>query len=179
MVKIFNERLTDTWKKILRIQQLRINSRKHYYNNIESEKLRCNEYRQKNLKKYSKYSKKFRKKNPDYNKYQSKKFRKENKEKVRLWDKQRYKGLRKIKSIVDITNRLKNDKLLTVKLYQNILKDNNNKCHYCGSKKNIGLDHKKPRYLGGLSTKDNLTIACKSCNSKKGIKTYKEFTTNR
>lgn len=57
---------------------------------------------------------------------------------------------------------------------QNIFKRDNGQCQYCGTTKDLTLDHVMPRSRGGKSTWDNLTTACKSCNSKKGDFTPEE-----
>ncbi|MCC5920876.1 MAG: HNH endonuclease [Cyclobacteriaceae bacterium] len=51
---------------------------------------------------------------------------------------------------------------------QNIFKRDNQTCQYCGSKKDLTLDHVIPRSKGGKSTWNNLVTACKKCNSLKG-----------
>lgn len=51
---------------------------------------------------------------------------------------------------------------------QNIFKRDGNACQYCGSPKDLTLDHVTPRSKGGKSTWDNLVTACRPCNSKKG-----------
>jgi DNA-directed RNA polymerase subunit RPC12/RpoP len=55
-----------------------------------------------------------------------------------------------------------------------IYKRDNYECQYCGSKKNLTIDHVKPRSKGGNDTWTNLVTACSSCNVKKGSKTLKE-----
>ncbi|MDX2303017.1 MAG: HNH endonuclease [Microscillaceae bacterium] len=57
---------------------------------------------------------------------------------------------------------------------QNIFKRDGGKCQYCGSTKDLTLDHVIPRSKGGRSTWDNLVTACKHCNSKKGDYTPEE-----
>lgn len=57
---------------------------------------------------------------------------------------------------------------------QNIFKRDNNQCQYCGSSRDLTLDHVMPRSRGGKSTWDNLVTACKSCNSRKGDSTPQE-----
>jgi 5-methylcytosine-specific restriction endonuclease McrA len=55
----------------------------------------------------------------------------------------------------------------------------NSQCCYCGKyvpKKQRTLDHVHPQGRGGTDTPDNLVLACKSCNSAKGMKTLKQFT---
>lgn len=43
-------------------------------------------------------------------------------------------------------------------------------CCYCGLKTKLSLDHLIPRLQGGPDAADNITYACKSCNSSKGPK---------
>lgn len=57
---------------------------------------------------------------------------------------------------------------------QNIFKRDEGKCQYCGSTKDLTLDHVLPRSKGGRSTWDNLVSACKPCNSRKGDLTPEE-----
>ena len=49
-----------------------------------------------------------------------------------------------------------------------VLRRDQNTCQYCGSKKNLTIDHVVPRSKGGLHTWDNVVIACAPCNGKKG-----------
>lgn len=50
----------------------------------------------------------------------------------------------------------------------NIFKRDNNQCQYCGTSKDLTLDHLIPRSKGGKSSWKNLVSACKKCNAKKG-----------
>ena len=50
---------------------------------------------------------------------------------------------------------------------QNIFKRDSGKCQYCGTTKDLTIDHVIPRSRGGKSTWTNLVTACKKCNSKK------------
>lgn len=43
----------------------------------------------------------------------------------------------------------------------------NDKCERCGSDDDLELDHKHPRFAGGMPTKDNAQTLCRSCNLKK------------
>ncbi len=59
----------------------------------------------------------------------------------------------------------------------NILGRDNYTCQYCNSKPNskeITLDHVIPKSRGGKNTWENLVVACKKCNQKKGNKTPRE-----
>lgn len=49
-----------------------------------------------------------------------------------------------------------------------------NKCVYCGSTRQITIDHIIPASRGGKHTWDNLVCACVKCNAKKGARTPEE-----
>ncbi|TAF33039.1 MAG: HNH endonuclease [Cytophagales bacterium] len=57
---------------------------------------------------------------------------------------------------------------------QNIFKRDNHQCMYCGSRKELTLDHVIPRSRGGNSGWLNLVTACHTCNSRKGNRTPEE-----
>lgn len=57
---------------------------------------------------------------------------------------------------------------------QNIFKRDGMKCQYCGATSDLTIDHVIPRSRGGASSWDNLTTACRQCNSKKGDFTPEE-----
>jgi len=44
------------------------------------------------------------------------------------------------------------------------------RCVYCGSHKDLTLDHAYPESLGGIATLENLVTSCRTCNAKKGAK---------
>lgn len=44
-------------------------------------------------------------------------------------------------------------------------------CRYCGRANNLSIDHVIPRSQGGIHESENLVVACRSCNSKKGGRT--------
>lgn len=48
-----------------------------------------------------------------------------------------------------------------------LLRRDNHVCQYCGSAKNLTIDHIIPRSKGGLHTWDNVVTACETCNNKK------------
>lgn len=56
----------------------------------------------------------------------------------------------------------------------NIFKRDNGLCQYCGTDRDLTLDHLVPRSKGGKSTWNNLVSACKACNAKKGNYTLEE-----
>lgn len=51
-----------------------------------------------------------------------------------------------------------------------IYKRDDHKCQYCGSTRDLTIDHVIPRSKGGKDTWDNLVAACVVCNTKKGDK---------
>lgn len=57
---------------------------------------------------------------------------------------------------------------------QNLFKRDGHQCLYCGTTKNLTLDHVLPSSRGGRTSWENLATACKSCNSKKGDRTPEE-----
>ena len=56
----------------------------------------------------------------------------------------------------------------------NIMKRDHYQCLYCGSNKNLTLDHLIPKSRGGNSSWTNLATACMRCNTKKGDRTPEE-----
>lgn len=57
---------------------------------------------------------------------------------------------------------------------QNVFKRDRFSCQYCGSGKNLTLDHIIPRSKGGKSSWINLITACRRCNTTKGNRTPEE-----
>ncbi len=57
---------------------------------------------------------------------------------------------------------------------QRLYKRDNNECAYCGSKKELTIDHIIPKSRGGKNTWNNLITCCLPCNLKKGDKTPDE-----
>ena len=56
-------------------------------------------------------------------------------------------------------------------------------CRYCGKpklyKQQLNVDHVVPESLGGAYTPDNLVVACKQCNHRKGNRSVHEYATRR
>jgi len=57
---------------------------------------------------------------------------------------------------------------------RNILLRDEYTCQYCGSKKNLTIDHVTPISRGGGNTFENMITCCHKCNNKKGDKTPEE-----
>ncbi len=52
-----------------------------------------------------------------------------------------------------------------------ILRRDKYSCQYCGSTKQLTLDHVIPLSKGGKHTWDNVVVACEPCNNSKGART--------
>ena len=50
----------------------------------------------------------------------------------------------------------------------NVFKRDSYRCQYCGTSKDLTLDHVLPRSRKGRSSWTNLVTACKACNAHKG-----------
>jgi len=59
-----------------------------------------------------------------------------------------------------------------------IYKRDDHTCQYCGSIKNLTIDHVIPRSRGGNDTWENMVVACMKCNTHKGDKTPEEWGVN-
>jgi hypothetical protein len=57
---------------------------------------------------------------------------------------------------------------------QRLYRRDNHECAYCGSKRNLTIDHIIPKSRGGQNTWMNLVTCCSSCNRLKDDKTPEE-----
>ena len=55
-----------------------------------------------------------------------------------------------------------------------VLRRDGHTCQYCGSTKDLTLDHVIPRSKGGPHTWDNVVAACQQCNYSKGDRSLTE-----
>lgn len=58
---------------------------------------------------------------------------------------------------------------------QHIKARDGNRCVYCGSTKNLTIDHVRPQCRGGETSADNCVTACLTCNQTKGSLSLDEF----
>lgn len=62
------------------------------------------------------------------------------------------------------------------RMWKDRIKDNwGRQCAYCGSNKELTLDHVKPRSLGGLDTSKNVVCCCRECNQSKGRHQWEDW----
>ncbi|KAL4420238.1 hypothetical protein ABPG77_011062 [Micractinium sp. CCAP 211/92] len=57
----------------------------------------------------------------------------------------------------------------------NIILRDQGRCQYCGSAKNLTIDHVVPQSKGGRNTWENLVACCSTCNSRKGDKSLEQL----
>lgn len=55
-----------------------------------------------------------------------------------------------------------------------IYRRDNYSCQYCGSTRNLTVDHLVPKSKGGGDTWDNLLLACSKCNTLKGSRSLEQ-----
>eukprot|EP00879_Flechtneria_rotunda_P014515 GHRR01015167.1.p1 GENE.GHRR01015167.1~~GHRR01015167.1.p1 ORF type:complete len:334 (+),score=92.50 GHRR01015167.1:418-1419(+) len=58
---------------------------------------------------------------------------------------------------------------------KNVMLRDNHTCQYCGSSKDLTLDHIRPVCQGGVNSWTNLVTACMACNQKKGNKSLAQM----
>jgi 5-methylcytosine-specific restriction endonuclease McrA len=64
---------------------------------------------------------------------------------------------------------------VTPEQWQAILVIHNHRCIYCGVGEGLAMDHLISLKRGGAHDVDNVAPACRTCNSRKGTKSYAEF----
>lgn len=90
------------------------------------------------------------------------------------------KSVNAVLRIPEVIQYTKYDKLPVKKVHYNrktLFQRDNYTCQYCGKKKpndELSLDHVVPKCQGGLTTWENIVVACMSCNTKKAGRTPKE-----
>lgn len=70
------------------------------------------------------------------------------------------------------------DPLYRKALIDELAKKQKGRCMYCGSKVRrdlFDLDHKNPVAKGGTNRKSNFQLLCRTCNTRKGALTDREF----
>lgn len=94
------------------------------------------------------------------------KYKKSNPDKIKAWDQK--KRVRRIAA----------EQLgrgVTASDWRRIKKANGHACSYCGSICDLTMDHRVPLIRGGMHEPENITTACRSCNSKKNRRTEDEY----
>jgi 5-methylcytosine-specific restriction endonuclease McrA len=90
------------------------------------------------------------------------------------------KGVSCVLRIPEVIQYTRYDKIPKKKVHYNrrtIYQRDNNTCQYCQKMKSseeLSLDHVLPKCQGGLTTWENIVVACTECNSKKAGRTPKQ-----
>ena len=147
--------------------------------NPETVKKINSKYRQNNTEKLKERHDEWYKKNREYRLSQKKQYRSEHREelneKVKDWYKKNphkyseYSGRRRAR--LTAADRRK----ISSKDWDSVLFHYRNCCAYCGSNKDLTMDHVVPLYRGGRHSIGNLVPACMSCNISKGTKLIVEW----
>ena len=145
----------------------------------EKNKKRVKKYYEKNRERFNERSKKYYKKNKEQSLAKSKAWFKKNPEKAKEIAKryrQSVKGRLTFKTI-KATRRTTKFKITSGKV-KKAFEKTGGQCPYCPAKiteTSFSLDHIHPISKGGTNHLNNLIACCKSCNSKKGIFSLKQF----
>ena len=129
----------------------KIHSKKYYIDNTDDINNNAKQYRIKNIEKSKAYSKAFHK----------------------IYDKTE-KG-RNIKSVAWEKRRafkLSLDNSLSTRQWEQIIKDFDYECAYCGKKNKLTIEHFIPISKLGEGTINNIIPSCQSCNSSKGNRDF-------
>jgi len=98
-------------------------------------------------------------------------------EAVTTHGKSRTLGYYKVHSLLRRRRKGRRSNWFTIGDLEDLLKIQNNRCYYCGTKlpTDYHADHKTPLSRNGSNTKENIALTCPSCNLRKGTMTEKEF----
>ena len=79
----------------------------------------------------------------------------------------------KLPAVIRVLNLVKRSRRKSIAFSKkNILRRDNFTCQYCGNNNNsLTVDHILPKSRGGKSNWNNVVVACKPCNLKKGDQT--------
>jgi 5-methylcytosine-specific restriction endonuclease McrA len=132
-----------------------------YLNNAERQRNKTKVWRKENPEKVAEQKKRSYKKNPQAQHIRNKRWKESNPLKVQEQDLRR-------------RARILNNGTYEVTVKE-LSKIKNSICLYCGSNKNITVEHVIPVSRGGTHSIGNLVPACGSCNYSKGAKTITEW----
>lgn len=138
----------------------------------------CKKYREENKEKINGNRKKYREENIEKIKDICRKYREENPEKIRE-SRRKYKKNNVDKCCIYTQKRIAKKLLLpntlTLKQWEEIKLQFDNKCAYCGKELILQQEHFIPVAKGGEYTHNNIIPSCRSCNCSKGAKDFFEW----
>lgn len=166
---LINDHGREVWGTAEQLEELREKSRvkarlwwernKHREDVKERNRRTTREYAMKNPEKYREAIKQWEKNNPEAVKKIKRKWVEKNPEKVR-----------QIRVASEATRRArkKSAGCMSTQELRDIKAKAKGRCFYCGRRRKLTFDHVVPIAAGGTHAPDNLVMACKSCNSRKG-----------
>ena len=155
---------------------------------IEEKRKKKNEYSRKwhirNRERRLEAAKKWYKENKEHIRERTKKFREENWD-IFLEHNRMYRKTEMGKAYVQRSGIARRTRMngaintLTAEEWKDILKQYDYKCAYCGKSildlpDGLVRDHVIPISRGGDNTKENVVLACRSCNASKGVRLVSE-----
>jgi 5-methylcytosine-specific restriction endonuclease McrA len=168
-----NKEAIDKYKKEWRqrnIGRLLVSQKEHYRNNKDRYRDWRDAYKKKNIEKLFSYHQKYRDRNKEKIAATNRAYRLATPEKQKVLSHRR--RARKISQDDKTLNELAIKSLLAKAI----------KCPYCGKKYIEGsytdsktIDHLVPLCRGGLNSISNIIVCCRSCNSKKGKKSFPDW----
>lgn len=99
--------------------------------------------------------------------------RKDVRRRKELWEKEN-KWKRKIRRAQRLIL-IRTKEFVSINLLRDVFKRDKYTCQYCGSKRDLSIDHKIPIAKKINNSKENLIIACVTCNAFKSNMGVKEF----
>ena len=123
----------------------------------------------------SEYQRQWHRANPGRSGEYNRREREANVEKVRERDRRYFEANPGLKSAKNHCYRARKNGATIGPVDEAAIYERDKVCIYCGSAEDLTLDHLIPLTREGPHCQDNLAVACRSCNSSKGTKTYEEF----
>jgi 5-methylcytosine-specific restriction endonuclease McrA len=82
----------------------------------------------------------------------------------------------RVPTVIRLNRYIKKPYLVGVRFSKkNVFKRDNYTCQYCGScGLELTIDHVIPKSRGGITSWENVVVACQTCNIRKGDRTLKE-----
>ncbi|HEY5576216.1 MAG TPA: HNH endonuclease [Clostridiaceae bacterium] len=151
---------------------------KWYEENKERSASQQKQYREANKEHKSERMKLWRQENKEKLSEYMNQYYEQNKIKLRELGKQYQKNNPEIYRKIRQTRRARKNQLfasLTIEQWEKIKIHFNNKCAYCGKEHPLEQEHFIPLSKHGEYTHNNIIPACRSCNSSKGVKDFKEW----
>lgn len=135
------------------------------------------EYRQEHGERLNKESRERYRQDEEYRQKcisQAKKWHRSNRNHKLAYNKQYYKNNYERFAAANLTKHSREP--IESKIIKQVYQEDNYTCQYCGTYGGkLTIDHKIPVSRGGNNNRNNLCVACHSCNCSKGAKTPEEF----